>query len=95
MSVNYPRCLAPHLHPTTFNRNEEMAPYQYELPTTGAVSFTDICIDGTGSYTVALVEATTARANLRSILKEHKHGAGEKDYLRIIKVGMGDSYHRV
>ncbi|KAG8977444.1 hypothetical protein FRC05_001842 [Tulasnella sp. 425] len=66
-----------------------MAPYQYELPTTGAVSFTDICIDGTGSYTVALVEATTARANLRSILKEHKHGAGEKDYLRIIKTADG------
>ncbi|KAG8990927.1 hypothetical protein FRB90_001546 [Tulasnella sp. 427] len=67
-----------------------MPPYQYELPTTGAISFTDICIDGTGSYTVALVEATTARANLRSILKEHRHGAGEKDYLRIIKTA--DTY---
>lgn len=81
----YIRCLG---SPFAFTADydTDMAPYQYELPTTGAISFTDICIDGTGSYTVALVEATTARANLRSILKEHKHGAGEKDYLRIIKV---------
>lgn len=63
-----------------------MAPYLYELPTTGVFSFADICIDGTESYTTALVDATAARANLRSVLKDHKHSNNDKDYLRIIKV---------
>ncbi|KAG8906663.1 hypothetical protein FRB99_006364 [Tulasnella sp. 403] len=62
-----------------------MPPYVYELPSTGAISFTDICIDATGAYTTQLVDATTARANLRSLLKETRHSDGEKDYLRIIK----------
>lgn len=65
-----------------------MVPYPYELPTTGAISFTENCIDASDVYTTSLVDATTARANLRSVLKEHKHTAGEKDYLRIIKASV-------
>jgi hypothetical protein len=57
-----------------------------ELPTTGAVSFTDFCADPAHSYTVQLAEATQARANLRAILKESKRTDGEKDYLRLVKV---------
>ncbi|KAF8843047.1 hypothetical protein BDN67DRAFT_964942 [Paxillus ammoniavirescens] len=66
-----------------------MASYVYELPTTGAISFAEFCIDTTGEnvYTSHIAEATQARANMRGVLKESKRmDSGERDYLRIIKV---------
>lgn len=66
-----------------------MSVYLYELPTTGAVSFADFCVDETDGriYSTHIAEATQARANLRSILKESKRAdSGEKDYLRLVKV---------
>ena len=63
-----------------------MAPYAFELPTTGVISFSDFCVDRSDSYGIAILDATTARANMRAILKETKHSGGEKDYLRVIKV---------
>lgn len=63
-----------------------MSTYLYELPTTGAISFADFCIDHTGSYTTHIAEATQARANLRAALKESKRTDGEKDYLKLVKV---------
>lgn len=63
-----------------------MSTYLYELPTTGAISFQDFCIDQSASYSSQLAEATQARANLRAILKESKRTDGEKDYLRVVKV---------
>ncbi|KAG8863462.1 hypothetical protein FRB96_008202 [Tulasnella sp. 330] len=61
-------------------------PYLYELPTTGAVSFSSFIHDNSGSWTISIANATTARANLRSVLKESKRTEdGEKDYLKIIK----------
>ncbi|KAF7970386.1 hypothetical protein HWV62_24249 [Athelia sp. TMB] len=63
-----------------------MSTYHYELPTTGAISFADFCVDESSSYAVAISEATQARANLRTALKESKRDHGEKDYLRLIKV---------
>ncbi|KIJ67762.1 hypothetical protein HYDPIDRAFT_173535 [Hydnomerulius pinastri MD-312] len=66
-----------------------MTSYVYELPTTGAISFADVCIDTTQGnvYTPHIAEVTQARANLRGVLKESKRTeSGDKDYLRIIKV---------
>lgn len=64
-----------------------MGSFIYELPTTGAISFTDFCLDENGLYTTHIVEVTQARANLRGALKEIKRDAsGEKDYLKLVKV---------
>lgn len=64
-----------------------MTSYLYELPTTGAVSFADACLDSTATYTADIADTTEARANLRAALKENKRtDNGEKDYLRLVKV---------
>lgn len=62
--------------------------YTYELPTTGAVSFSNFCVDQTRdrAYTHHIPEATQARANLRGLLKDSKRTEGEKDYLALVKV---------
>lgn len=66
-----------------------MSSYLYELPTTGAVSFADACVDSTATYTADIADATEARANLRAALKESKRtDQGEKDYLRLVKVNL-------
>jgi hypothetical protein len=65
---------------------KSMECYQYELPTTGAISFTEICVDKSSKYTTHLATATSARARLRTALKECKHTDGEKDYLKLVKV---------
>lgn len=65
-----------------------MSTYLYELPTTGAISFQDFCVDQSASYSSQLAEATQARANLRAVLKESKRTDGEKDFLRVVKVGL-------
>ncbi|KAJ7436237.1 hypothetical protein FB451DRAFT_1455025 [Mycena latifolia] len=64
-----------------------MSLYLYELPTTGAVSFSDFCTDASTDklYTSHIAEATQSRANLRAVLKESKRTQDEeKDYLRLI-----------
>ncbi|OCB87336.1 hypothetical protein A7U60_g5475 [Sanghuangporus baumii] len=63
-----------------------MTTYLYELPTTGAISFSDFCVDKTSSYNMSIADATQARANLRAALKESKHTDGERDFLRLVKV---------
>ena len=66
-----------------------MSTYLYELPTTGAISFSDFCVDATldNEYTGYISEATQARANLREASKENKRTEdSEKDYLRLVKV---------
>ena len=63
-----------------------MSTFLFELPTTGAISFSDFCIDQTGAYTTFISDATQARANLRTALKESKRTDGEKDYLKLVKV---------
>jgi hypothetical protein len=66
-----------------------MSNYLYELPTTGAISFADFCVDQTPNrcYTTHISDATQARANVRSELKENKRsGRDEKDYLKLVKV---------
>lgn len=63
-----------------------MSTYLYELPTTGAISFADFCVDQTASHSTALASATQARANLRAALKESKRVDSEKDYLKLVKV---------
>ncbi|KAI6134620.1 hypothetical protein EDD17DRAFT_1550620 [Pisolithus thermaeus] len=65
--------------------------YLYHLPTTGAISFGDFCIDTSLAKTRTsapdIAEATQTRANLRAVLKENKRTQdSEKDYLRLIKV---------
>ena len=62
-----------------------MTSYLYELPTTGAISFADVCVDSTATYTADIADATEARANLRAVLKESKR-TDEKDHLRLVKV---------
>ena len=62
-----------------------MTSYLYELPTTGAVSFSDFLFDKSASYIADVSDATEARANLRAALKESKR-TDEKDYLRLVKV---------
>ena len=63
-----------------------MGTYLYELPTTGAISFNDFCVDKTASYASEIAGATQARQNLRAALKESKRAEGEKDFLRLVKV---------
>ncbi|KAK7048199.1 BRO1 domain-containing protein [Favolaschia claudopus] len=61
--------------------------YLYELPTTGAISFTDFCADPEKLYTTHILDATETRANLRAILKESKRTEDEdKDYLKLVKI---------
>lgn len=60
--------------------------YLYELPTTGAISFAEICVDKSRKYVTQLAAATEARANLREALKQSKYTDGEKDYLKLVKV---------
>ncbi|KIJ49594.1 hypothetical protein M422DRAFT_74636 [Sphaerobolus stellatus SS14] len=60
--------------------------YHFELPTTGAISFTEICTDEKRKYTPFLSAATSARASLRATLKESKRTDGEKDYLKLVKI---------
>ncbi|KAG8929817.1 hypothetical protein FRC02_005020 [Tulasnella sp. 418] len=63
-----------------------MPPYIYELPTTGAFSFSEALIDQSGLHSTDFANATAARANVRAILKDSKRtGDVEKDNLRIIK----------
>ena len=64
-----------------------MTSYLYELPTTGAISFADVCEDATAVYTADIADATESRANLRAVLKESKRtDSGEKDHLKLVKV---------
>ena len=64
-----------------------MTSYLHELPTTGAISFADVCVDSTATYTADIADATEARANLRAALKESKRtDDSEKDYLKLVKV---------
>ncbi|KDR75105.1 hypothetical protein GALMADRAFT_69154 [Galerina marginata CBS 339.88] len=63
--------------------------YLYQLPTTGAISFADFCVDHSSdkAYTHQIPEATQARANLRGVLKESKRtDHGEKDFLSLVKL---------
>lgn len=65
--------------------------YLYDLPTTGAISFADLCIDRSLKklYTQSIPESTQARANLRALLKEAKRtNHREKDYLALLKVSV-------
>jgi hypothetical protein len=69
-----------------------MSSFLFELPTTGAISFADFCVDSDGLYTLQLAEATQARANVRAALKESKRTDGEKDYLRLVKVRSSETF---
>lgn len=71
-----------------------MSSFLFELPTTGAISFADFCTDPSKSHTVELAEATQARANLRAALKESKRTDGEKDNLKLVKVGITFHVHQ-
>ncbi|KIY68896.1 hypothetical protein CYLTODRAFT_350629 [Cylindrobasidium torrendii FP15055 ss-10] len=64
--------------------------YEYELPTTGAISFGDLCTDMSAEkvYGRHIAAATQSRATVRGVLKEaRKAGQAEKgggrDYLRV------------
>ncbi len=61
--------------------------YIFELPTTGSLSFVDYFSNGSDTYTSQISDATQARANLRAVLKESKHGE-DKDYLRLVKARL-------
>ena len=62
--------------------------YNFELPTTGSLSFVDHLSNGSDVYTAQISDATQARANLRAVLKESKHTDGDKDYLRLVKARL-------
>ena len=64
-----------------------MCSYLYELPTTGAISFSDFLHDEDASYISDISDTTEIRANLRAALKESKRTEdSEKDYLKLVKV---------
>lgn len=75
-------------HSPLFSSHLLPSMYTYELPTTGAVSFSNFCVDQSRdrAYTHHIPEATQARANLRGLLKDSKRTEGEKDYLALVKV---------
>ena len=69
--------------------------YLYELPTTGAISFIDVCVDLSNEkvYTRYLSETSQARANLRGVLKDSKRtDHGEKDFLTLVKVTTDERF---
>ncbi|KAF7797629.1 hypothetical protein EIP86_008829 [Pleurotus ostreatoroseus] len=68
-----------------------MCSYLYELPTTGALAFSEYLIDKSASYIAEVSDTTEARANLRAALKENKR-SDEKDYLRLVKVRFAQVY---
>ncbi|QRV79408.1 vacuolar protein sorting-associated protein BRO1 [Ceratobasidium sp. AG-Ba] len=66
-----------------------MSGYVYELPTTGALSFSELCTDISGSYVAQLANATEARANVRTVLKASKRtDTSERDYLKVVKMSI-------
>ena len=72
-------------------RNLKLNMYLYELPTTGAISFSDFCIDQstTKAYSFYISQSTQARANVRGVLKESKRtGHEQKDFLQLVKVRL-------
>lgn len=73
--------------------------YLYELPTTGAASFADFCVDQSTDkiYANRILEVTQARANIRTALKASKRTEDDaKDYLSLIKVNATYfSYHNI
>jgi hypothetical protein len=63
--------------------------YVFELPTTGALSFSDLCTDQSSDqqYGFRFSQVTEARANLRAALKDAKRTDGfDKDTLKLVKV---------
>jgi len=65
--------------------------YFYELPTTGAISFSEFCVDHSAekAYNRYFADASQARANLRGVLKDSKRAdRGEKDFLGLVKAGL-------
>jgi predicted Zn-dependent protease len=62
--------------------------FQYELPTTGAITFNELCADQSSGVVCSshLSEATQIRANLRGALKDNKRSNDEGDYLKLVKV---------
>lgn len=64
-----------------------MSSYLYELPTTGAISFSTFYNDPDGAYISHIAQTTEYRASVRACLKEMKRfDDSEKDYLRLVKV---------
>ncbi|KAI8098599.1 uncharacterized protein BX664DRAFT_255273 [Halteromyces radiatus] len=57
--------------------------YNYSLPTTGAVSFTDY-LESTGNYSSGISDATAQRGRLRTVLKGHKKESQESRDLAAI-----------
>ena len=65
--------------------------YLYALPTTGAISFSEFCVDHSAEkvYSRYIPEASQARANLRGVLKDSKRADhGEKDFLSLVKASL-------
>lgn len=60
--------------------------FVFELPTTGSVCFQDVVVDSNDAFSTCLDEASSARANVRTVLKETKRSDGERDFLRVLKV---------
>ncbi|KAF8629907.1 hypothetical protein AX15_003259 [Amanita polypyramis BW_CC] len=63
--------------------------YLYELPTTGAILFSDFCKDlsSDNTYSHPLQEVSQSRANIRGALKESKGvGHADKDNLKLVKL---------
>jgi hypothetical protein len=71
--------------------------YIYELPTTGAISFSEFCVDRSAeiSYNRHISEASQARANLRGVLKDSKRADhGEKDFLGLVKASFASLFFK-
>ena len=73
--------------------------YVHELPTTGAISFSDYVqtSGSTSRYTIEIAHATEHRARLREVLKQNRHNASANgdlgdvqtgDWLRIVQVSL-------
>lgn len=60
--------------------------YVFELPTTGALSFGEVLSNDNSDYISRISDATSARANVRAILKETKRAGDESDFVKVVKV---------
>lgn len=63
-----------------------MAPFLFPYPTTGSVTFANVLIDRTGSYTLDLADATVARTKLQLALKAAAAGEQGSSALAVLEV---------
>lgn len=65
-----------------------MAPYLFPYPTTGPVTFSNVLLDRTSSYTLQLADATVARTRLQVAVAAAAAGEQGSSALAVLEVSI-------